>query len=308
MFAERVLSAAFLFFVLTLNPLTSQNRQLEDDSFGGLWIATTDEGPVALKLTKSHVHFLVGGRHLPALPILGIERERSEVRLSVCSIGRPLTVALDVGTPERLDLTFRADRQTLTNLLALGLEDMHLWRPLGLELSFFPSAASLPESDYTAEDVTRVTSDLLERDAGETKAIEEQRFEELGKRVKDNASFARHLLTRKGWLPADVFPRNVRRIAFIFVQHSFDLGLMEALLPALEDDDLEWYALLQDRVHLMRGREQEYGTQFWEQGLAPAPEQVEVDRNRERLGLKPMATLLERVGIPEFKVSDCKAP
>ena len=77
-------------------------------------------------------------------------------------------------------------------------------------------------------------------------------------------------LTDVGWVDVERFGRPAADAAFLLVQHSSDLSLMLAALPEIEKDvrtggaDAQNYAFLHDRVRLITGGQQRFGTQVQE--------------------------------------------
>lgn len=107
-----------------------------------------------------------------------------------------------------------------------------------------------------------------------------------------------------GWIDVGRFGADAANAAFLLVQHSANTPLMMAALPIIEKDvkakrlDGEPFALLYDRLQLMLGGKQRYGTQLSandkEDLVVPALEdRKKVDEYRKELGLPPLAEYLK---------------
>ncbi len=116
---------------------------------------------------------------------------------------------------------------------------------------------------------------------------------------EDNTAYLAQLIAEVGWIDADRFGKVASIDAFLIVQHSGDLSLMMAALPGLERDAKpgqpmgEFYALLYDRLHLMLGERQRYGSQIGadEHGnlvVLPLEDPTHVDDRRRDVGLPPL--------------------
>jgi hypothetical protein len=133
------------------------------------------------------------------------------------------------------------------------------------------------------------------------------RHGEMPKVDADNTAYLRKLVTEVGWIDARRFGREAAGAAFLIVQHSGDLPLMAAALPVIEMEVEaghlagQEFALLYDRLRLMRGGKQRYGTQVV---VRPNGDQVverledpdHVDERRRKVGLGPLADYLELFG------------
>lgn len=121
-----------------------------------------------------------------------------------------------------------------------------------------------------------------------------------------NAAWLRGVIAGHGWPEAGRFGARAAHAAWLMVQHSADLDLMEAVLPAIraevERGALEpfcWLSLF-DRVALERGRPQRFGTQasLDDQGVwrvLPLEDEAEADRQRARFGMSTVAENLARL-------------
>ncbi len=125
---------------------------------------------------------------------------------------------------------------------------------------------------------------------------------DMGRIDGDNTAWIKKLVQEIGWLDATRFGTVSANTAFLIVQHSGDLALMQAALPRIESDftkkvcDPQDFALLYDRVATMNGRLQRYGSQVGQaNGVAavfPLEDRERVDERRRSIGLFPMGTYL----------------
>jgi hypothetical protein len=111
------------------------------------------------------------------------------------------------------------------------------------------------------------------------------------------------IVSKFGWLGADVIGDQGNSTLFMVIQHA-DLQPQEKYLPIIRDavahnkakaSDL---ALLEDRVALLEGKEQIYGSQLtWNMKtntfiVAPLSDPDNVDKRRADVGLPPMSVYL----------------
>jgi hypothetical protein len=107
-----------------------------------------------------------------------------------------------------------------------------------------------------------------------------------------------------GWIDRVRFPERASADAFLLVQHSGNLRLMQAVLPLLEAEARahaevgQEFALLYDRTQLSLGKPQRYGSQLREdsQGVwhvVRLPDQQHVDERRRTVGLGPFEEYFE---------------
>ena len=146
----------------------------------------------------------------------------------------------------------------------------------------------------------RVESDQAAR----RKLVADPKSKELGRSVdaidSANLAFLRKLIAEKGFPTAAQVGNQGVHLAWILLQHADeDPKLQSALLPVLQQrfaagelpvNDL---ARFTDRVLVASGKPQRYGTQFdWFGGDFKLPEAsrlAEIDRERNQLGLMPLA-------------------
>ncbi|MEO0649366.1 MAG: DUF6624 domain-containing protein [Planctomycetota bacterium] len=178
-----------------------------------------------------------------------------------------------------------------------------------------PRAIELPaDPGLGPEQVDAIRSEVLERTARDqgirAQLGEEWDAEVVGEMLRidaDNTARMHALLPEVGWIDAERFGPEAARGAFLIVQHSGDIPLM---LTAREKVRADWeaglvsgsqYALLHDRLELMLGRPQVYGSQVQsstdEDGnevscLAPLTDLHGLDERRAALGMGPIADYL----------------
>jgi hypothetical protein len=120
----------------------------------------------------------------------------------------------------------------------------------------------------------------------------------------DNTARLCAIVRDVGWIDRARFPERASADAFLIVQHSGNLRLMQAVLPLLEAearrraDVGQEFALLFDRTQLSLGNPQRYGTQLRDDGqgtwhVVRLPDQEHVDERRKSVGLGPLADYLE---------------
>jgi hypothetical protein len=132
---------------------------------------------------------------------------------------------------------------------------------------------------------------------------------------RENNRYLRALLDEVGWIDAETLGVRTTYYAFMLIQHSSDLGLMLAALPYVERDlrdagYSESYALLFDRLQVMQGKPQRYGTQMarlpnGEAIVLPVEDLESVDERRRSIGLPPLE---EYLGVAAKYLFDGKRP
>ncbi len=121
----------------------------------------------------------------------------------------------------------------------------------------------------------------------------------------DNTAYVKKLVAEYGWIDVERFGQEASKAAFLIVQHSGDLRLMQAVLPEIEKDlkagrlrEGQPFALLYDRVRLLLGEKQRYGTQIGtnargERVVLPLEDRKRVAEFRRQIGLFPLKQYLE---------------
>ena len=121
-----------------------------------------------------------------------------------------------------------------------------------------------------------------------------------------NAARLEKVLDRHGWPGISRVGARAADAAWLVLQHAIGRPELQRRGLALLEDaarraDAAWaqVAMLEDRIRVLEGRKQRYGTQFdWdEEGrLSPLPIEDEstVDARRARMGLDPLAEAIAR--------------
>ncbi len=116
------------------------------------------------------------------------------------------------------------------------------------------------------------------------------------------------ILNEYGWLGRDEIGSQCNTTLFMVIQHA-DLDAQVKYLPMMREAvvkgnaDPGSLALLEDRVALLQGRKQIYGSQIIgnmktnEYYVAPLEDPDNVDKRRAEVGLPPMAVYLEVFGL-----------
>lgn len=120
---------------------------------------------------------------------------------------------------------------------------------------------------------------------------------------RDNREYLERVLPSEGWLRLSQHDQKTVRGAFLIVQHSGDVELMERVISAMEafpEDEvvLADYALLKDRILLFRGENQIYGSQLTcvagKFGFHPIQDPWNVNERRADVGLEPIEAYEDR--------------
>jgi hypothetical protein len=116
------------------------------------------------------------------------------------------------------------------------------------------------------------------------------------------------ILSKYGWLGPEVIGEQGNSALFMVIQHA-DLEPQEKYLPVMRDavahNNAKAYdlALLEDRVALLEGKEQIYGSQLtWNMKtdsfvVAPLADPDHVDQRRADVDLPPMSIYLEEFDL-----------
>lgn len=231
--------------------------------------------------------------------------------------------------PGRRDHDTAAGAATLVEPAAVTLDhdDVHPHQgrehlgehPLDI-VSEKPDLSPLPLGDSTKEIAPQRVAEIkrdLERRVVEDQAVRRQaaRRADMSRIDRENTAALRTLVQEIGWIDAERFGREAAGHAFLIVQHSGDLRLMQAALPLIEKDmkrgigDPQEYALLYDRLQLMQGKPQRYGSQVAVGPLGnpvvlPLEDRSKVEQFRQEIGLFPLANYLEMIEkrLPGSKV------
>ncbi len=169
------------------------------------------------------------------------------------------------------------------------------------------AAAPLP-----AERIAALQAELAKRrEIDQAVRTDAARHAEMEGVDRDNTAWLAALVQEIGWIDVERFGKESAGAAFLIVQHSGDLPLMSAALPAIERDvrahglDGQNYALLFDRLQVNLGRRQRYGSQLGsdEEGrliVIGLEARDRVDALRKELRMGPLAAYLDffRKGPP----------
>jgi hypothetical protein len=152
--------------------------------------------------------------------------------------------------------------------------------------------------------IAAISKELLQRRV-EDQAVRKdpKRAGDMAKVDQDNTAWLKKQVQEIGWIDVARFGKDPANAAFLIVQHSGDLPLMEAALPPIDADrkskacDPQDFALLFDRVQIMNGRSQRYGSQIGQDkgrtAVYPLEDRAHLDQLRKDIGLFPMATYLD---------------
>lgn len=121
-----------------------------------------------------------------------------------------------------------------------------------------------------------------------------------------NQARLKEIMQMIGWPTARMVGEDANRAAFLIAQHAaFDLPFMEAVFKHLEvgflakEVSAHDFALMADRIQMLQGKPQKYGTQFLKdkEGCRPWKilEPLKVDEYRAQIGLQPFADYVQRV-------------
>jgi hypothetical protein len=115
-----------------------------------------------------------------------------------------------------------------------------------------------------------------------------------------NAKWLWRVMQRLGWPGQSLVAPEGEEAAFLLVQHAtLDTTFMVSAMPLLEravskgEAPAKHYALLFDRVAVLRGQPQRFGTQLVPSpagiAFAPIDDSAHVDARRAQVGLMPLA-------------------
>jgi hypothetical protein len=156
-----------------------------------------------------------------------------------------------------------------------------------------------------AEEVRSIREELARRRKIDQEVrTDPTRRKEMARVDANNTKYLIKLVQDTGWIDVERFGAQTSHEAFLIVQHSGNTPLMLAALPPIEADvkakrlDAQPYALLYDRLRIMLGEKQRYGTQLGsnEKGrpvLLPLQDRARVDELRKAIGLFPLAEYLK---------------
>jgi len=186
------------------------------------------------------------------------------------------------------------------------------------ELDFSPLKLGTPKTP-APDKVKAIQAELAKRMV-EDQAVRSDaaRKQDMGTVDADNTKYLRGLVQDLGWIDVKRFGRDAATAAFLIVQHSNDLRLMQAALPEIEKDlragvgDPQHYAFVYDRLKINLGERQRFGSQFGQNAkgdtvILPLENKAKVEEYRKSIGLFPLSQYLEIVSQQmgkEVKLSD----
>ncbi len=173
---------------------------------------------------------------------------------------------------------------------------------------FEPKPMVLPRQKPLKRDrVKEIQAALAERERSDQAVRNDpMREKEQDKVDAENTAYLVSLVKEVGWIDAKRFGPSAATAAWLLAVHSGDLPFMLAALPEIEKDvkskvlpNGENYANLFDRVRILRGERQRYGTQIGQDDrgefvVLPLENRAQVDVLRKEIGLPPLARSLEK--------------
>ena len=276
-----------------------------DPAVLGVWeqVEPASEPRVRIEITDDFCARVEGEKLAYRSPVLGQREDGTLVVSLFCNRidhrveidGDSLTLTLTHAKtkfrpePETERVTYRrlAERPAELDLRPMDLGDGA--RPLGDERVAALRAELIERGERDQE---------IRRAFQKPDAVSEEIQEQMKAIDADNVAFLVELLAEVGWIDPGRFGSEASRAAWLIVQHSGDLALMSAVLPALETAVRESgaggsnFALLWDRSRIWLGHKQRYGSQvfFGPEGafIAPLEDPETVDQRRAELGLDPL--------------------
>ena len=183
-----------------------------------------------------------------------------------------------------------------------------------LERVDVPEALRVPTYDIPLPEDVEVDEDTIEmlREDLADRRREDQRVRsgpnpspsEMLPVDRDNTAFLKEIVHELGWIDAKRFGSEAADAAFLLVQHTEDLRLMQTARPFIEADvragrlDGQAFALLHDRLQLRLGHLQRYGSQIGTAAsgdlvLMPLEDPDAVDTRRAEMGMGPLSDYLD---------------
>ncbi|HVR87856.1 MAG TPA: DUF6624 domain-containing protein [Planctomycetota bacterium] len=280
-FVASLTSEALLSMVLLMSAQTVEKKDLL-----GCW-QRIDEKPDEMMRFEATRFINVGKDYTQIMPVI---YEKGRVFLA------------PVGAKQAMDLTLNNGVLTVKN--GGTTETYKKLTNVPAELDFSPLKLGTPRPVIEGK-LKEIQSDLAKRIV-EDQAVRTQgdRKQDMASVDADNTKFLRGLVQDLGWLDAKRFGRETATRAFLIVQHSGDLRLMQAALPEIEKDmrsgigDPQDYALLYDRLKLRLGERQRYGSQIGQNQkgdpiVLPLEDKSKVEEYRKAIGLFPLSQYLE---------------
>ncbi|HYF48750.1 MAG TPA: DUF6624 domain-containing protein [Planctomycetota bacterium] len=203
-----------------------------------------------------------------------------------------------------VDAEFTIEGDTLTLNTGGQTQSYKRMKDVPPELDLSP--LKLPARKPIPEEKVNAIKEELRKRLVEDQAVRTNpdRHGEMHKVDAENTAWLREQVLEHGWLDAERFGKQSASTAFLIVQHSGDLRLMQAALPEIEKDmksgagDPQDFALLYDRTKIYLGEKQRYGSQLGQNAegdsvLLPLEDSEKVEQFRKEIGLFPLSQYLE---------------
>ncbi len=181
-----------------------------------------------------------------------------------------------------------------------------------------PKPLALPQAAKLAPDKVKTACESLEKLYKDDQSARSGKasVEEVLKVQAENTKGLKMLLAEVGWIDVARFGAKASNQALMLAQHSGDLPLMMAALVEVKKDvkdqamDAQGYAMLYDRLQLMLGEKQRYGTQVGKTGasdyaILPLEDPAKVNDFRKEIGLFPLEDYVKDLK-KKFNVTDIK--
>ena len=254
----------------------------------GAW-ATGGDKPMLMLFDPARVLMFAEGR----LDVMKVQRyEAGQVQLT--TMGTPLTLRWQL-KEGKLSLPIGGKTEVFTRMDPT---------PAELQIAPMKLPAGVAVSADRVEKVRLELADRLAKDQALRKSPE-LKGDQILKQDAENVKYLKSLMAELGWIDVKRFDVETARAAFVLVQHSGNLPMMLAALSEIEKDvkagslDAQGFAMLFDRLQLMLGEKQRYGTQIGKANgrlvVMPLEDKAKVDAYRKELKLPPLAEYLETV-------------
>lgn len=172
-----------------------------------------------------------------------------------------------------------------------------------------------PELEH--EEITEIRAELIRRmeEEQQQRSVENPDWQAMKKSDQENQSYLRETIQIAGWIDAERFGSDASLAAFLIVQHSLDMHLMRGALPHIKKDveagrlEGSQYCLLYDRLALMEGNPQRFGSQIAEPGedvvwLLPTEDPENLNFRRSQWGLPPQEEYTAHFGSKVWEVKE----
>jgi hypothetical protein len=194
----------------------------------------------------------------------------------------------------------------LTLTMSEGMRKLTLGKLGSVPAELEVKPLELGKSEPVPEPKRKAIQDALAKRFVVDQAVRKDpaRWKEMQQVDADNTAYLVKLVKEVGWIDAERFGKDAWNAAFLIVQHSEHLPLMLAVRPAIDKDfkakliDAQPYALLHDRLQLLLGEKQRYGTQMSQNAkgewvILPLEDPAKVEQFRKEIGLFTLAQYIE---------------